>query len=235
MDKLLKAVNKCLDKHSVILKKGVNVDASLAASPFCLKGKTTYEIVRDGRDDEVSQEEVTRQEVELKKLQGKGVDDQARWLKKGNTTLFGYKKHLATDDNGTVLAVHTTTASEHRSKGLQPLVKKTHEQHTNKGLKADKGYKVPANDEFLRKEGIKNRIQHEACRNRPLSKWQNVFNKLVGKTRYAVERTFGGMQRWFGSGRTRYEGLANTHTLHVLEAICYNLKRAPGLPCQVAK
>jgi len=235
MDKLLRLINKGLEKHSIIINKGVNVDASITASPFSPKGKTTYEIAQDRKEDEVSQEDVAKQEVALKKLQGKGVDDEARWLKKGKTTVFGYKKHHAVDDDGMVLAVHTTTANEHDSKGLQPLIKKTPKKHTKKGLKADKGYKVPANDEFLKQEGIKNRIQHKAYRNRPLSSWQKVFNKLISKTRYVVERTFGGQHRWFGSGRTRYKGLAKTHTLHVLEAICYNLKRAPGLLCQVAK
>ncbi|XOD68213.1 MAG: transposase [Flavobacteriales bacterium Tduv] len=35
-----------------------------------------------------------------------------------------------------------------------------------------------------------------------------LFNKLVNKTRWVVERTFGSIKRWFGSGKTRYKGLA---------------------------
>jgi len=64
----------------------------------------------------------------------------------------------------------------------------------------DKGYKVPKNDEYLEQEKIKNRIQHKAYRNRPLTYWQVQFKKLISKQRYKVEKTFGGMKRWFGSG-----------------------------------
>ena len=93
----------------------------------------------------------------------------------------------------------------------------------------DKGYKVPDNDQYLKEEKIKNRIQHKAYRNRPLTEWQIIFNKLVSKQRYVVERTFGGMNRWFGAGRARYKGLDKIHGQHVMEAIAYNLKRSPGL------
>jgi IS5 family transposase len=37
------------------------------------------------------------------------------------------------------------------------------------------------------------------------------------------------MKLWFGAGRARYKGLAKTHTQHLLEAIAYNLYRAPGI------
>ncbi|WP_404812888.1 transposase [Capnocytophaga canimorsus] len=51
-----------------------------------------------------------------------GVDKEARWLKKGTKTYFGYKKQIAVDDNGLVLAVHTTVANKHDSKVLIPLL-----------------------------------------------------------------------------------------------------------------
>ena len=134
-----------------------------------------------------------------------------------------------------MLAVHSTTANEHDSKGFKPLIKKTPKRYKKKGVWTDKGYKVPDNDNYLKDEKIKNRIQRKAYRNKPLTDWEKIFNKLISKTRYVVERTFGSMTKWFGSGRTRYKGLAKTHTLHVLEAICYNLKRSPGLICKMAK
>ncbi|MDR2292910.1 MAG: transposase, partial [Prevotellaceae bacterium] len=34
---------------------------------------------------------------------------------------------------------------------------------------------------------------------------------------------------WFRTGRARYKGLEKTHTQHLLEAIAYNLYRAPGI------
>jgi len=70
---------------------------------------------------------------------------------------------------------------------------------------------------------------HKAYRSRPLTPWQVRFNKLISKTRWVVERTFGSIKKWFGGGTARYMGLKKTHTQHVLQAIAYNLKRAPGI------
>lgn len=230
-DKLLKAVNKELSKQKLIVNTGVKVDASVTESPHCPKGKKTFVIAEDRKEDEVSEEDVKKQEISIQEEVSQGVDKEARWLKKGGKLIYGFKKHEAVDENGMVVGVHTTTANEHDSKGLKPLLKKVSKKQKKRGVWADKGYKVPDNDAYLKEEKIKNRIQHKAYRNRPLTYWEKVFNKMIGKTRYVVERTFGSMNRWFGAGRTRYKGLEKTHTLHVLEAICYNLKRAPGLVC----
>ena len=57
--------------------------------------------------------------MKLVKKQQPGVDNAARYLKKGKKPHFGYKKHILTDENGIQLSVHTTTANQHHSKGLQ--------------------------------------------------------------------------------------------------------------------
>jgi IS5 family transposase len=70
---------------------------------------------------------------------------------------------------------------------------------------------------------------HKAVRNKKLTAHQLRFNKLVSRIRYRAERTFGGMRRWFCAGTARYLGLAKTHTQHLMEAVAYNLYRAPGI------
>jgi len=70
---------------------------------------------------------------------------------------------------------------------------------------------------------------HKSHKNRPLTELQKKFNRLISKKRWVVERTFGGMRRWFRTGMARYVGLAKTHTRHLLEAIAYNLYRSPGI------
>ena len=47
---------------------------------------------------------------------------------------------------------------------------------------------------------------HKGYRNRPLTDWQKTYNKAISKTRWVVERTFGSLKRWFGSGITRLKG-----------------------------
>ncbi len=55
------------------------------------------------------------------------------------------------------------------------------------------------------------------------------FNKLCGKVRYKVERTFGSINRWFSGGIARYRGLAKMHTQNLLEAMAYNLYHSPAI------
>lgn len=231
-DRLLRKVNKQLEMKKIKVKTGKGiVDASITDSPLCPKGKTTYEISSDRKEEDRNDSEKQKEEASMKaiKKEHPGVDTEARWLKKGNKLRYGYKKHILTDEEGLVDAVHTTTANEHDSKGLTPLIKKISKQRIKQGVFTDKGYKVPDNDELLKGEVLKNRIQHKAYKNRPLTNWEKKFNTLISKSRYVVERTFGGMKRWFGAGRARYKGLIKTHAQHVLEAIAYNLYRSPGI------
>jgi IS5 family transposase len=44
-----------------------------------------------------------------------------------------------------------------------------------------------------------------------------------------LDNLLGSIQRWFRAGTARYMGLAKTHTQHLMEAIAYNLYRAPGI------
>ena len=56
-----------------------------------------------------------------------------------------------------------------------------------------------------------------------------LYNSLIGKRRYKVERVFGSIKRWLKANGARYVGKAKTHSQHVLEALSYNLYRTPGL------
>jgi IS5 family transposase len=235
-ERLLKKINRQLVGHKVIIKNGIGiVDATLTDTPRCPEGKPQYEIVEDRKEEQRSIEESDKEEVQMKIVKKKqpGVDDEARYLKKGEELHYGYKKHILTDENGMQLAVHTTTANEHDSKGLKPCLENQDEQLAVTSCYTDKGYQVPDNVKLLKSPmkncKVKNRIMHKAYKNRPLTEWQKKFNRVVSKKRWVVERTFGSMRRWFGCGMARYVGLAKTHTQHLLEAIAYNLYRAPGI------
>lgn len=230
-DRLLRKFNDQLKQKGIMLKEGkAKVDASITDSPLSPKGKKEYELAIDREEDDrdESDKDKENQHHKLLEKQQPGVDTEARWVKKRGELHYGYKKQVAVDEDGMVEGVHTTTANEHDSHGLEPVLNKV-PKAKKKEVLTDKGYKVPKNDEYLKTEKIKNRIQHKAYRNRPLTYWQLQFNKLISKQRYKVERTFGGMKRWFGAGIARYRGKSKTHGQHVMEAIAYNLKRSPGL------
>jgi IS5 family transposase len=65
-------------------------------------------------------------------------------------------------------------------------------------LKADKGYPSNKNTEIL-----KTHILKKAVKNKSLTKRETRFNKLIGKTRFKVARTFGGIKLWFKGGIAR--------------------------------
>ena len=224
-EKLFKELNKQLEEHKIIVKSGAIVDASVVDTPLRPKGKSNHEVTVD-REDE--------QEVEVKKAYPKSVDTEAAWLKKGGQFRYGYKKHYVTEEEGLVLGVVTTKASVNEIANLgEVLASADLPKHI--ALKADKGYQSEKNRLLLQEKELKNHILKKAKKNQPLTHWEMKFNKLVGKVRFKVERTFGGIKRWFNGGVARYRGLEKMHTQNLMEAICYNLYRSPGIVASNSK
>ena len=217
-EKLFKLINTQLEKHNIIVKKGAIVDASVIDTPLRPKGKTKHKVTEDRSNEEVK---VTKEYAD-------SVDKEGTWLKKQGKYHFGYKKHHVTDDEGLVLGLLTTTASTNEISNLEEVLD-TADLPEGIPLKADKGYQSKKNEELLKKKKLKNHILKKAKKNKPLTEWEKRFNKLIGKTRFKVERTFGSIKRWFLGGTARYRGIKKMHTQNLMEAICYNLYRSPGI------
>jgi len=219
-EKLFRAINSQLEAHNIIVKKRIIVDASVVDTPLRPKGKTDHKVTQDRSEDE----------VEVKKEYAHSVDKDGTWLKKRGKYHFGYKKHHVTDNEGLVLGVHTTTASTNEIANLEEVLKTVNVSLPKDiPLKADKGYRSKKNAEVLKQLNIKNHILKKAYKNKPLTNWEKKFNKIIGKTRFKVERTIGGIKRWFNGGLARYRGMEKMHTQNLMEAICYNLYRSPGI------
>jgi IS5 family transposase len=231
-DLIFQQVNVHLEQKGVILKKGIKLDASLTDSLRKPKGDKKYEIAQDRKEDELTTEQRQEQEQQINlvaKIQT-GVDQEGKWLKKAGKLHYGYKKHIGVDENGLVLGVVTTAANEHDSICFEQLVDECKLPKEHKAaIYADKAYQSQKNSEILNKRELVNKIHYKEVKNKPLTEEQKARNSLYSKERYMVERTFGSMVLWFGSGLTRYVGKAKTHTQHLLESICYNLKRAPKI------
>lgn len=227
-DGLLGVVNDQLHARGMTVTVGAIVDASLTESPYSPKGGGRAVVAEDRKERRA--EDVRAEAVyhATKQQTHPNADHEARWVKKRNRTIYGYKKHVATDEAGMILAVHTTSANEHDSQGLVPLIKKVRTRHRQEVL-ADKGYKSKANDEFLVACGSRPRIMHKGYRNRPMNAVQSAQNREISRKRWVVERTFGSLKRWFGSGSTQLKGLQKVHAEHVMEAIAHNLKRFPRI------
>jgi transposase, IS5 family len=219
-EKLLNLINDKMAQSGLIVNKGIIVDASVTVTQRKPRGKKEYEVCEDRKENENEAAQV------LKVIPQKHVDKEAAWLKKGGKLLFGYKQHTATNQEGFVLAIHTTAANESDIKNLEPVLKKLAiAQRTP--VYADKGYACENNDNIIKEKKLKNRILYKALKNNPLTELHKQINKKISQTRYKVERTFGSMKRWFKAEHTRYVGLEKTHSQHNILAICYNLYRQP--------
>lgn len=229
-EKILYSINNQLEKQEIIIKTGIKVDATITDSQRKPKGKTTYTIAEDRKEDEVSDKEKEKQQDDIKlvKTVQPGVDTEARWVLKAGKMRYGYKEHVATDENGLIVAIETTSANEHDSLSFERLIEKSSLKPKTK-IYADKAYKSVKHDNFLSNNKLKNRIHYKAAKNNPLKTRQIQFNKAVSKERYTVERTFGSISKWFKAGIARYIGKVKTHAQHHIEAIAYNLKRSPVL------
>ena len=219
-EKLFSIINAQLEAHNIIVKKGIIVDASVIDTPLRPKGKTNHKVTQDRSEEEIA----------VKKEYAQSVDKEGTWLKKRGKYHFGFKKHHVTDNEGLVIGVLTTTASKNEIANLEEVLETVNiDLPRDIPLKADKGYQSKKNAELLKKRNLKNHILKKAYKNKPLTRWEKKFNKLIGKTRFKVERTFGGIKRWFNGGLARYRGMAKMHTQNLMEAISYNLYRSPGM------
>jgi IS5 family transposase len=216
---LFKEINRQLEAHKIIVKTGAIVDASVIDTPLKPKGKTNHKVTEDRKDLE---------EVKVEKSYATSVDTDASWLKKGGKYRFGYKKHHVTDSEGLVLGVLTTKASTNEIANLDQVLD-TADLPKDISLKADKGYQSKKNGEILEKRDLKNHILKKAKKNQPLTYWEKKFNKIIGQTRFKVERTFGGIRRWFSGGTARYRGIEKMHKQNLMEAMSYNLYRSPRI------
>ena len=219
---LFKEINSQLETNKIIVKTGAIIDASVIDTPLRPKGKSKHEVTQDRAEEQEAEV------VVVEKKYGSSVDSDGAWLKKRGVYHFGFKKHHVTDNEGLVLGVLTTKASTNEIANLEEVLE-TADLPEGIALKADKGYQSKKNESILKKRKLKNHILKKAVKNKPLTKWEKRFNKLVGQTRFKVERTFGGIKRWFNGGLARYRGIEKMHTQNLMEAVCYNLYRSPGI------
>ena len=153
-DKVLKELNKQLEKHKIIVKTGALIDASITTSPRSPSGKPAYEIEEDRTEQDNATLEQERQAISLVKKTQPGVDTQARWLKKAGKLHYGYKKHVVSDPEGLVLGVVTTAANENEVANLEEVLSCC-DLPPKTGLYGDKGYQSQKNRELLKDRGLK--------------------------------------------------------------------------------
>jgi IS5 family transposase len=194
-EQVLAEINRQLDARGLILRQGTLIDASILEA--AVKPPA-------GDAGEVSPHE-----------------PDAGWTKKNGKSRFGYKAHVAVDqDSGLMRQAIMTPADVHDSVKIDELV-----QGDEAAVYADKAYDDAARRERLKARGIAPRIMHKAKRNQPLKAWQVWMNKALAPIRAGVERVFGTMKRVYGYRRVRYCGLARNNVQLQFLGTALNLRR----------
>jgi IS5 family transposase len=152
-------------------------------------------------------------------------DPDANWTRRGQERrlFFGYKVHIGVDQgSGLIRSRVLTPAKTYESEVADALI-----LGDERAVYADKAYEKRTRREALKARGAKDRIQHRRTRGqRELPHWQTVRNKLIGRIRSAVERTFSILKRGYGFSRMRYRGLAANACHLDLTIIAFNLRTA---------
>ena len=146
-------------------------------------------------------------------------DKDAKWLKKGNKSYYGYKGFLVTDtDDGYMLKTKIEPANVSEMNKLEEMMT---------GIKAetiytDKGYSSQDNRNIL-KGKYKDGIMFKATRNKPLTGIQKLINRFISKERYIVEQCNGTIKRVFGFTRASYMTREKVDAQYCFKAVCFNL------------
>ena len=205
-------INSQLEKLGLKLKKanGAVIDATIIESSARPRKMITIE---NDREESGKEPELDIQE---------SADQDARWLKKGNKSYFGYKGFAVADtDDGYIQGIQVEPANVSEITKLEDMLPVV----DAKRFYADKGYASEGNRELL-KGKIKDGIMHKAARNRPLTKRQKLINKLISKKRYIIEQGFGTLKRLFRFSRASYMTRLKVEAQFWLKAICFNLLKA---------
>ncbi len=219
--KLFKEINKQLEQLGLKIEnaKAAVVDATIIES--AARPNRVIEISEDREEDDESSSSSST-EKELNCSVSESVDQEAKWLKKGKKSYYGYKSFVATDEVGYVESLHVTPANHSETRELERILPSI----KGKRLYADKGYTSKENRSLLKQYKIKDGIMHKASKNKALSRWQKLFNKQISKTRYIVEQFFGTLKSRFGFRRSSYFGMQKVSGQMTFKAICYNLNKA---------
>jgi len=213
---LMRLVNQELSRFGIEIEqaKGAIIDATVVASSA--RPEAEEEVVMD-REEETEAHTMQRVEVRASK------DPDARWLKKGNKTYFGYKSFVSvTQGDGYIQATHVTSANVSEMTEFRTFI----EDIESTEIFTDKGYSCKANEDLLKALGKKSRIMKKAARNRPLTHCEKRFNRLISKSRFKVEQAFGTLKRRFLMTRFRYITAQKVNAEMAFKAIGFNLLKA---------
>ena len=145
----------------------------------------------------------------------KARDPEMSQTRKGNQWYFGMKVHIGTDRKGIAHTVTTTTAKDADITQLPALL-----HGKERVVHGDRGYFSAETNRYLRKRGMRSRLQKRAASGHPLTDTEKGRNRRWSSVRARVEHPFHVIKRLWGFAKVRYRGLyKNTVRVFALLAL----------------
>jgi len=211
---------KELDKQGFQAKSGLIVDGTFVEVPRRRLTKEENEQIKAGKIPET---------ITANPHVAAQTDLDAEWAKKGGETHFGYKDHVAGDDEYKFVRDYDVTgAATHDSVPYLDVVPKT-PAYPDQEAFADSAYVGDKIDTELRKRGYVPFICEKGYRNKPLTEAQKSLNRLKSGVRCRVEHIFGAQKMRMGNEILRSIGLSRAKFWIGMRNLMYNMSRLVSL------
>jgi IS5 family transposase len=209
-----------LERQGFSAKSGIIVDGSFVEVP---KQRNTKEENAQIKNCEVPERISDNPHV----LAQKDLD--AEWAKKGDEVHFGYKDHVAIDDEYKLIRGYGVTgAATHDSEPYLDIMPKE-PAYPDQEAFADSAYKSKEIDEKLTGRGFVPEIHEKGYRNNPLTEVQKESNKVKSSVRCRVEHVFGEMKMRMGNEVLRTIGFGRARFWIGMRNLVYNMSRLVSL------
>ena len=217
-EKLFGEINRQIEAHGLLVKEGAIVDATIVESSR--RPRKVIEVMAEDRSEEESSSDISSPKITY------SDDHDATWVRKGKKPYYGYKAHMAVDTReGFILNGHVTPAHVADTTEFEKLMENLSLPDTSP-VCADKGYASMKNRDLLAARGYEDAIMHKAAREKPLTPFQRLINRIISAFRYRVEQGMGTLKKHYGFTRMRYRGLSKGNMEFLLNAMAFNLKKA---------
>jgi len=208
-------------KRGLSINEGIAVDARLVKSASRPMSKDDLRKEKEKR--ELPDGQVDKNGDPLKFCK----DLESDWTVKNDEPHYGLKEHVSVDvENGFVLGVAMTPASEHDTKYLPYLaLASCHTEEPVKKIYADKGYFGQPNRVFLNLNDIEDGIMRKDTTTAKLTEFERERNKQIAKKRYIVEQYFGLSHLHDRAYRARFTKLVKNLWDSMCRQMAFNLSR----------
>jgi IS5 family transposase len=193
---------------------GQLIDASLVAVPRQRNTREENAEIREQRTPEGWEERPA-------KLRQKDLD--ARWIKKGGVTHYGYKNHIGIDRKHKLVRTWAVTPASVHDSQMVPEVLDA--DNSSSAVWADSAYRSKRIEGELAQRGLRSRILLRGTRGHALNARERRTNRTRARVRARVEHVFGSQHNDLGGTLVRSIGIARAHVRIGLKNLAYNLRR----------